>query len=327
MPNCYGTGYKTVRKFKVSIPAGIDNGQCIRMAGGGEPGTNGGERGDLLVEAVVSQHPIFKRQDTSIYSTVPISFAKAALGGPIRIKTVDGEVEYEVKPGTQTDTKVRLKGKGVPSLRNRNVRGDHYVTLVVKVPERMNQAQKDALKRYDDLMNGIEPEGEKPRKGLLNGEQEVNMLIKKRKNTVPPWKIFILTVVGFGLMLAIAVHSRNEALNRLNQEYTITDDAKPRHIKFESMPVGEAEQAVGMYLRYNAMVQFEESGKILSDDLAKNVPFDSMQADFENGIYPQDVLVHGFKTLSEEEYGDEKSQYDNHATLLGYTSYKVVRFP
>lgn len=70
-------------------------------------------------------------------------------------------------------------------------------------------------------------------------------------------------------MLAIAVHSRNEALNRLSQEYTITDDAKPRHIKFESMPVGEAEQAVGMYLRYNAMVQFEESGKILSDDLAK----------------------------------------------------------
>ena len=90
--------------------------------------------------------------------------SKAALGGPIRIKTVDGEVEYEVKPGTQTDTKVRLKGKGVPSLRNRNVRGDHYVTLVVKVPERMNQAQKDALKRYDDLMNGIEPEGEKPKK-------------------------------------------------------------------------------------------------------------------------------------------------------------------
>ena len=111
------------------------------------------------------------------------------------------------------------------------------------------------------------------------------MLIKKRKNTVPPWKIFILTVVGFGLMLAIAVHSRNEALNRLSQEYTITDDAKPRHIKFESMPVGEAEQAVGMYLRYNAMVQFEESGKILSDDLAKNVPFDSMQADFEKETF------------------------------------------
>ena len=151
------------------------------------------------------------------------------------------------------------------------------------------------------------------------------MIINKRKNTVPPWKIFLLTVVGFGLMLAIAVHSRNEALNRLNQEYTITEGETTRHIRFESMPVGEAEQAVGMYLRYNAMAQFEESEKLLSADLAKNVPFDTMQADFENGIYPQDVLVHGFKTLSEEEYGDEKSQYNNHATLLGYTSYKVVQ--
>ncbi len=165
-PDCYGTGYKTVRKkFKVSIPAGIDNGQCVRRANGGEPGTNGGERGDLLVEAVVSQHPIFKRQDTSIYSTVPISFAKAALGGPIRIKTVDGEVEYEVKSGTQTDTKVRLRGKGVPSLRNKNIRGDHYVTLVVQVPERMTQAQKDALRKFDETMTG-EPssENEKPKK-------------------------------------------------------------------------------------------------------------------------------------------------------------------
>ena len=72
---------------------------------------------------------------------------------------------YEVKPGTQTDTKVRLKGKGVPSLRNRNVRGDHYVTLVVQVPERMNQAQKEALRRFDDAMNGITPpEEEKPKK-------------------------------------------------------------------------------------------------------------------------------------------------------------------
>lgn len=168
-PDCYGTGYKTVRKkFKVSIPAGIDNGQCVRMAGGGEPGINGGERGDLLVEAVVSQHPIFKRQDTSIYSTVPISFARAALGGTIRIKTVDGEVEYEVRPGTQTDTKVRLKGKGVPSLRNRNVRGDHYVTLVVQVPERMTQAQKEALKRFDEAMNGVASEEGKPKKKGLS---------------------------------------------------------------------------------------------------------------------------------------------------------------
>ena len=83
------------------------------------------------MEVTVSKHPIFKRQETTIFSTVPISFVTAALGGPIRIKTVDGEVEYEVKPGTQTDTKVRLRGKGVPSLRNKNIRGDHFVTLVI----------------------------------------------------------------------------------------------------------------------------------------------------------------------------------------------------
>ena len=138
-PDCYGTGYiSSKKKIQVKIPAGIDNGQSIRIAGKGEPGTNGGERGDLLVEVTVSRSPVFMRQETSIFSTVPISFATAALGGPIKIKTVDGEVEYEVKPGTQTDTKVRLRGKGVPSLRNKNIRGDHYVTLVVTVPEKLN---------------------------------------------------------------------------------------------------------------------------------------------------------------------------------------------
>ena len=96
---------------------------------------------------------------------MPITFARAALGGAIRIKTVDGDVEYEVKPGTQTDTKVRLKGKGVPSLRNRSIRSDHYVTLVVQVPERMTQAQKEALRRFDDAMNGVQTsEEEKPKK-------------------------------------------------------------------------------------------------------------------------------------------------------------------
>ncbi len=167
-PDCYGTGYITKRKkIKVTIPAGIDNGQSVRLAGAGEPGTNGGERGDLLVEAVVSNHPIFKRQDTSIFSTVPISFAKAALGGTILIKTVDGDVEYEVKSGTQTDTKVRLKGKGVPTLRNRAVRGDHYVTLVVSVPERLTEAQKEALKSFDEAMNGNPDSDKHKKKGLF----------------------------------------------------------------------------------------------------------------------------------------------------------------
>ncbi|MCI8455245.1 MAG: molecular chaperone DnaJ [Lachnospiraceae bacterium] len=166
--DCYGTGYVSRRKkITVTVPAGIDNGQSLRRAGEGDPGTNGGERGDLLVEVTVSRHPVFKRQETTIFSTVPISFATAALGGTIRLKTVDGEMDYEVKPGTQTDTKIRLRGKGVPSLRNKNIRGDHYVTLVVTVPEKLNEEQKEALRRFDEAMNGIAPEGGKKKRGLF----------------------------------------------------------------------------------------------------------------------------------------------------------------
>ena len=159
-PDCYGTGYiSSKKKIAVTVPAGIDNGQSIRIRGKGEPGVNGGPRGDLLVEVLVSRHPIFQRQDTNIYSTAPISFVTAALGGTVRIKTVDGEVEYDVKAGTQTDTRVRLKGKGVPSLRNKNVRGDHYVTLVVQVPTDLSKDAKEALRAYDDAVNGIAPSG------------------------------------------------------------------------------------------------------------------------------------------------------------------------
>ena len=151
-PDCGGNGYIAARKkIQVSIPAGIDNGQSVRIREKGEPGVNGGPRGDLLVEVIVSRHPIFQREDYNIYSTVPISYAIAALGGDIVIDTVDGKVIYEVKAGTQTDTKVRLKGKGVPTLRNKDVRGDQYVTLVVQTPERIPQEAKDLLKRFDEL--------------------------------------------------------------------------------------------------------------------------------------------------------------------------------
>ena len=151
-PDCRGTGYiANKKKIQVSIPAGIDNGQSVRIRDKGEPGTNGGPRGDLLVEVIVGRHPIFQRQDTNIYSTVPLSFAIAALGGEVMIDTVDGKVIYDVKPGTQTDTKVRLKGKGVPSLRNKDIRGDHYVTLVVQVPDKLSREAKDLLKQFDEL--------------------------------------------------------------------------------------------------------------------------------------------------------------------------------
>lgn len=177
-PECYGTGYKSSRKkIQVTVPAGIDNGQSIRIRGKGEPGTNGGERGDLLVEVAVSRHPVFERQDYTVYSESKISFAQAALGGDIKIKTIDGDVLFNIKPGTQTNTKVRLRNKGIPTLRNKQVRGDHIVTLIVQVPEKMNAEQKEALKAFDELMGGslnVEKEDkdktkdEKKKKGIFD---------------------------------------------------------------------------------------------------------------------------------------------------------------
>lgn len=182
-PKCAGTGYTSSKKrIKVSIPAGIDNGQSVRIRDKGEPGVNGGPRGDLLVEVNVSHHPIFQRQDVHIFSTVPISFAVAALGGDIRIKTVDGDVIYTVKPGTKTDTKVRLKGKGVPSLRNSQVRGDHYVTLVIQTPERLSPEAKEALRKFDALTGNTLHQNEdteenksdkKKKKGFMDKMKEV----------------------------------------------------------------------------------------------------------------------------------------------------------
>ena len=163
--DCRGTGYIPMKKrYSVDIPAGIDNGQSTRMPGLGEPGVNGGPRGDVLVEVIVGRHPIFQRQEFNIYSTVPVSFAVAALGGEIFIDTVDGKVIYDVKPGTQTDTKVRLRGKGVPSWRNKDMRGDHFVTLVVQVPDKLSHEAKELLKQFDaasgDSLNAVKNSGE-----------------------------------------------------------------------------------------------------------------------------------------------------------------------
>ena len=160
--DCSGTGYIKVRKrIKVPIPAGIDNGQSVRIREKGEPGINGGPRGDLLVNVTVSRHPKFQRQEYDIYSTEPITFAQVALGGTIKIDTVDGPYEYTLKPGTQTDTTIRLKGKGVPTLRNRNIRGTHIVKFVVQVPEKMNAAQKEALRNFQEAMGEVAPSEKK----------------------------------------------------------------------------------------------------------------------------------------------------------------------
>lgn len=179
--DCHGTGFVPMKKrFAVSIPAGIDNGQCKRLAGQGEPGVNGGPRGDVLVEVIVGRHPIFQRQETNIFSTVPVSFVVAALGGDVVIDTVDGKVIYEVKAGTQTDTRVRLKGKGVPSLRNKDVRGDHYVTLVVQVPDKLSKEAKDLLKKFDEVTDDSLNAAKKLDKEK-NGEEQPKETKKKKK--------------------------------------------------------------------------------------------------------------------------------------------------
>ena len=181
--DCHGSGFVPMKKrFAVTVPAGIDYGQCKRLAGQGEPGINGGPRGDVLVEVIVGQHPIFQRQDTNIYSTVPVSFAVAALGGEVVIDTVDGKVIYDVKAGTQTDTRVRLKGKGVPSLRNKDLRGDHYVTLVVQTPEHLSAEAKELLRKFDEatedslhaaerVNSGEAPHKEKKKRGFFNKDK------------------------------------------------------------------------------------------------------------------------------------------------------------
>ena len=152
-PECRGLGYKNIKKkIDVKIPAGIESGQCIRIAELGDPGTKGGKRGDLLVEILVSASNEFQRDGVDLYSTMDITFPEAALGGDIKVHTVDGDVLFPIKAGTQTGTTIRLKNKGVPYLRDNKRRGDQYTTLNIVVPKSMNGKQKDALKAFDEVM-------------------------------------------------------------------------------------------------------------------------------------------------------------------------------
>lgn len=149
---CRGIGsVRLQHKVTVSVPAGIDDGQTISLRGQGNAGLNGGPAGDLLITVLVQPHARFERDGASILLEQEVSFAQAALGAEIEVPTLDGKVKLNIPEGTQTGTTFRLKGKGVPFLRNGG-RGDQFVTVKVTVPRGMSSAQKDALRKYAQTM-------------------------------------------------------------------------------------------------------------------------------------------------------------------------------
>jgi len=144
---CGGKGAVRKRKtIHVKLPAGIDDGQTVTLRGQGNMGKNGGPAGDLLIVVNVRQHEMFHRDGADIRCEIPISFAQAALGAEIEVKTIDGKVKYKVPAGTQSGATFRLKGKGVPSGHGR---GDQYVTVRVTTPRNLSAAQAELLRKFD----------------------------------------------------------------------------------------------------------------------------------------------------------------------------------
>ena len=147
---CHGKG--SVRKTKtieVDIPAGIDDGQMIKLSGQGEVGEKGGPRGDLYIVVNVQKHDIFTREGYDVYIEMPIRFTQAALGDKLEVPTLDGKVSYTLPEGTQTGTVFRLREKGIPKLRS-NSRGDQYVKVIIDTPKKLNDEQKELLRKFDE---------------------------------------------------------------------------------------------------------------------------------------------------------------------------------
>lgn len=149
--DCHGTGQKKVtRNIKVKIPAGIDEGQRIRVAGGGQAGKRGGPSGDLYVYVYIKRSELFTRDGYDVLCEVPITFVQAALGDTIEVPTIHGKVEMKVAAGTQSGTIMRLRGKGIPMLR-RDGNGDQHVRIKVLTPQKLSAKQKELLKEFAEL--------------------------------------------------------------------------------------------------------------------------------------------------------------------------------
>ena len=150
---CSGKGVvKKSAEREVEIPAGIDDGQTLRVQGGGHAGTNGGQYGDLHIRVDVRPDPIFERDGYDVWTEVPLTYTQAALGGEIIVPTVDGKVKYTIPEGIQVGTTVRLRGKGIKKL-YRTDRGDHYLKITVEIPKNLTKEQKAKLKAFEESLS------------------------------------------------------------------------------------------------------------------------------------------------------------------------------
>ena len=151
-PTCRGKGkVRKNKKIKVNIPAGVDDGQAVRVSGEGSVGTGGGPQGDLLVGVNVRPHSLFVREGSDVLCEMPITFSQAALGSELEVPTLDGKVRYTIPEGTQTGTTFRLRNKGIPVVGSSNRRGDQYVTVVVETPKNLSKEQKELLRKFGEL--------------------------------------------------------------------------------------------------------------------------------------------------------------------------------
>lgn len=146
---CAGKGrIRKTTEREINIPAGVDDGIVLNLAGGGDAGVNGGPSGDLHLNISVRPHPIFERDGFDIFCEIPVSFTQAALGAEIIVPTLDGKVKLTIHEGTQPGDEFKLKGKGVQRLRYSG-KGDQYVKIMVEVPKNLNNSQKELLKQFE----------------------------------------------------------------------------------------------------------------------------------------------------------------------------------
>jgi len=158
-PTCGGNGkVKKQKDIKITIPAGIDEGQQIRVSGKGEPGVNGGPPGDLFVVVQVRQHDFFEREGDHIFCELPLTYTQAALGDEIEVPTVHGKVMLKVPAGTQTGKTFRLKGKGAPNVRGYG-QGDQHIQVRVITPTKLTDRQKELLREFNEI-DGKQPTDE-----------------------------------------------------------------------------------------------------------------------------------------------------------------------